>query len=338
VSYIRGGTMELVRNDRYWGPKPAWQNVSIRVMSNDASRVAALLAGDIDLADDIAPSYVTQLEHTKDITVFKHPSDRVMFVQPNVRTDHLDLLTDLDGTPLPHNPLRDARVRQALSLGIDRVTLTQRAFDGQAIPASQLVPPGFGAYDVSLPVLPYDPTAARRLLAEAGYPKGFGMTVACTNDRYVADEKVCQVVGQMLARIGLKMNVATLPGNILLPRARPENNEYPLLYLGQSNSTSRDPTHVLSLTLHSFDGKGEGVSNRGGFSDPGLDKMIEDAVSRVDDQREEGLHAAMMKGIELGVVIPLFVQTVVVATRAGMTYEPRMDEQTVAQNAYPAKP
>ncbi len=333
VSYTRGDTMELARNDRYWGKKPYWQKVTIRVITNDASRVAALLAADIDIADDIAPDYVKQLQHTPNIAVFEHPSDRVMFLQPNVRKDHLDLLTDADGGPLPHNPLRDVRVRQALSLGIDRVEMTQRAFDGEAIPATQLVPPGFGAYDPALPVLRYDPAAARKLLAEAGYPKGFGMTIACTNDRYVADAKVCQIVGQMLERIGLHMKVATLPGDMLLPRARPENNEYPLLYLGQSNSTSRDPTHTLSLTLHSPDDKGEGGSNRGGFSDPVLDKMIEDAVSRVDDKREDGLHAAMMKGIELGVVIPLFVQKVVVATRAGITYEPRMDEQTVAQNA-----
>ena len=337
VSYTRGDTLELARNVGYWGPKPAWATVRIKVISNDASRVAALLAGDLDVADAIAPSYVEQLEHANGIGVFKHPSDRVMFLQPNVGADRLDKLTDADGKPLPHNPLRDVRVRQALSLGIDRNAVTQRAFEGQAIPATQLVPPGFGAYDASLPVLPYNPAAAKKLLAEAGYPQGFGMTIACTNDRYVADAKVCQVVGQMLERIGLHMKVETLPGNILLPRARPENNQYPLLFLGQSNSTSRDPTHVLSLTLHSVDGKGQGTSNRGGFVDPALDKAIDDAVARLDDHREDGLHAAMMKGIDMGVVIPLFVQTVVTAARDGIIYEPRMDEQTVAQNAFPPK-
>ena len=337
VSYQRGGTLEMVRNDRYWGPKPAWDAVSIKVITNDATRLAALLAGDVDLADDIAPNYVEQLEHTKGIAVFKHPSDRVMFLQPNVRTDHLDMLTDLEGKPLPNNPLRDPRVRRALSLAIDRVALSQRALDGQAIPATQLVPPGFGGYDPALPILPFDPAAAKKLLTEAGYPQGFGMTIACTNDRYVADAKVCQVAGQMLERIGLHMKVETLPGSMLLPRARPENNEYPLLYLGQSNSTSRDPTHVLSLTLHSFDGQGQGTSNRGGFNDPALDAAIEAAVARLDDAREEGLHAAMMQGIEDGVVMPLFVQTVVAASRTGIVYEPRMDEQTVAQNARPAK-
>lgn len=338
VSYQRGGTMEMIRNERYWGVRPEWEAVSVKVISNDASRVAALLAGDIDVADDIAPNYVEQLEHTKRIGVFKHPSDRVMFLEPNVRTDHLDMLTDLEGKPLPHNPLRDVRVRRALSLAIDRVGLARRALDGQAIPATQLVPPGFGGFDAALPVLAYDPAGAKKLLAEAGYPTGFGMTIACTNDRYVADAKVCQVVGQMLERIGLRMKVETLPGSMLLPRARPENNEYPLLYLGQSNSTSRDPTHVLSLTLHSVDGLGQGTSNRGGFADPALDAAIEAAVARGDDAREEGLHAAMMQGIAAGVVAPLFVQTVVTAAREGIVYEPRMDEQTLAQNARPVKP
>ncbi len=336
VSYSRGGTLELARNERYWGKQPPWATVSIKVISNDASRTAALLAGDLDIADDIAPAYVAQLEHTKGIAVFKHASDRVMFLEPTVRTDQMDLLTDNDGKPLPHNPLRDIRVRRAMSLAMDRKAMAERAFDGQAIPATQLVPPGFGAYDPALPVLPYDPAAAKKLLAEAGYPQGFGMTIACTNDRYVADDKVCQVAGQMLERIGLHMKVETLPGNILLPRARPENNIYPLLYVGQSNSASRDPTHVLSLALHSFNDRGEGTSNRGGFKDPALDAAIEAAVSRLDEHREDGLHAAMMQGIDAGVVIPLFVQTVVVATRNGITYAPRMDEQTVAQNAAPS--
>lgn len=337
VSYNRGVGMELVRNDLYWGPRPAWAAVSVRVITNDASRVAALLAGDLDMIDAVGPAYVSRLEHSAGISVYKHASDRVMFLQPNTRLDRLPMLTDAGGAVLPVNPLRDIRVRRALSLAIDRVALTARALDGQAIPATQLVPPGFGGYDAALPILPYDPAAARALLAEAGYPAGFGMTIACTNNRYVADEKVCQVVAQMLERVGIRMKVETLPASMLFPRARPEVNEWPLLFMGQSNSVSRDPTHVLSLALHSFDGKGMGASNRGGFSDPALDTMIDDAVRRLDDRREDGLHAAMMKGVAVGAAIPLFVQTVVAATRTGITYQPRMDEQTVAQGAAPAR-
>ena len=337
VSYVRGSSLELARNERYWGDRPVWERVQQRVIPNDASRMAALLAGDLDLMDDVAPNYVARLESSTGVRVFKHASDRVMFLHPNVRLDQLKMLTDLNGNPLPHNPLRDIRVRQALSLAIDRQALADRAFDGQAIPATQLVPPGFGGYDDTLPVLPYDPAKAKQLLAEAGYPEGFGMTIACTNNRYVADEKVCQVLGQMLERIGLRMKVETLPASMLFPRARPQINEWPLLFSGQSNSTSRDPTHTISLALHSFDGKGFGTSNRGGFSDPELDRMINAAIRRMDDKREDALHAAMMKGIELGALIPLYVQTVVVATREGIAYEPRMDEQTVAQNARPAK-
>lgn len=334
VSYTRGAALELVRNDGYWGPKPAWAQVSTRVIGNDAARVAALLAGDLDLIDVVPPTEVARLERTAGLKVYEHPSDRVMFLQPNTRLDRLPLLTDVAGTPLPANPLRDIRVRRALSLAIDRKTLAARAFDGQAIPATQLVPPGFGAYDAALPVLPYDSTAAKALLAEAGYPNGFGMTIACTNDRYVADAKVCQVIGQMLERAGLRMKVETQPASMLFPRARPDTNEFPLLFAGQSNSTSRDPTHVLALALHSFDPKaGLGSSNRGGFADAGLDAMIDAAVHRLDGGREDAVRAAMMRGIELGAAIPLYVQVVATAARDGVVYQPRMDEQTVAQNA-----
>ena len=164
------------------------------------------------------------------------------------------------------------------------------------------------------------------------------MTIACTNDRYFADAKVCQILGQMLERIGLHMKVETQPGNVLFPRLRPEINTYPLVLLGQSNSTSRDPTHVLDLALHTLDRKaGLGSSNRGGFSDPKLDQMIEAAVERIDGQREVALHDAMMYGVEIGAVIPLYTQVVLTAARNSVVYHPRMDEQTVAQAAFPAR-
>lgn len=335
TSFSRGERLELARNERYWGPPPPWATVSERIIVNDAARVAALLAGDLDMIDVVSPSYVERLERSPGIALVRHASDRVMFLHPNVRLDRLPLLTDTAGAPLPVNPLRDVRVRQALSLAIDRRALAARAFEGDAIPATQLVPPGFGGFDPALPILPHDPARARRLLAEAGYPQGFGMTIVCSNNRYVADEKVCQVIGQMLERVGLKMKVETLPASVLFGRARPEINEYPLMFSGQSNSTSRDPTHTISLALHSFDGTGYGTSNRGGFKDDELDRMIEAAVQRTDERRREGLHAAMMKGIELGALIPLYVQTVVAATRGNVTYQPRMDEQTVAQGARP---
>ena len=286
AAFTRGERLDLLRNERYWGARPVWAAVTERVIVNDAARVAALLAGDIDVADVIAPAYVNRLESTAGITLHRHASDRVMFLHPNTRLDRLPLLTDLAGVPLPANPLRDVRVRQAISLAIDRRALALRAFEGDAIPATQLVPPGFGGFDPALPVLPHDPVRARALLAEAGYPQGFGMTIACSNNRYVSDEKVCQVLGQMLERVGLKMKVETLPGSVFFSRARPDANEWPLVFSGQSNSTSRDPTHTISLALHSPDGKGLGTSNRGGFKDEGLDRMIDAAVQRLDDGRE----------------------------------------------------
>jgi peptide/nickel transport system substrate-binding protein len=162
------------------------------------------------------------------------------------------------------------------------------------------------------------------------------MTIGCTNDRYVADAKVCQVLGQMLSRAGFRMQVETQPGSIILTRARAQTNDLPLFFAGQSSSTSRDPTHVLSLAAHSPDPKtGIGVSNRGDFRDAGLDAAIEAAVARTDDRRQEALRAAMLQAVDLGALIPLYEQVVVVATRAGIAYAPRMDEQTVAQNARP---
>ncbi|MFC7555267.1 ABC transporter substrate-binding protein [Pseudoroseomonas wenyumeiae] len=126
-------------------------------------------------------------------------------------------MTGADGKPLPVNPLSDVRVRRALSMAIDRNALVERIMEGQAVASGQLTPQGFLGYDPALRVPAADPAGAKRLLSEAGYPDGFGLTISCSNDRYVNDARICQAVGQMLSRIGLKMTVDVTPGTVFFP-------------------------------------------------------------------------------------------------------------------------
>ncbi|WP_198370839.1 ABC transporter substrate-binding protein [Roseomonas rosulenta] len=329
--------MTMLRNDAYWGEAPAWQRVNIRVIGNDSARLAALLSGDADLVESVPPTDVERLQRDPRVAVFRRNSDRIMYLLPNLRLDQFPLLTDAAGAPLPHNPLRDIRVRQALSLAIDRQALAARALDGQAVPTVQMVPEQFGGFDATLPLPAADPARARVLLAEAGYPDGFGTTIGCSNNRYVNDARVCQALGQMLTRAGFQARVETQPWNVFSPRTQAHRNDLPLMLYGLSLSSSRDASYILSTAVHTrVPERAFGQGNRGGFSDARLDAMIHAVNGLSGDGREAELRRVAREAGEALPFIPLYNQVVVVAARRGIVYVPRMDEQMVAQNARPA--
>jgi peptide/nickel transport system substrate-binding protein len=336
-SYKPGDRYILVRNDNYWGEKPVWDRVTFRIISNDAARVASLLAGDVDVIEVVPPTEVRTLEQNKDIRVYKRPSDRVIYLVCNNIRDRSPYITDKEGKPLDINPLKDVRVRRAISKAIHREAICQQVMDGLAAPASQLIPEGWFSYNPDIKVEKYDPEGAKRLLAEAGYPNGFGLTVHGPNDRYVNDYKICQAVAQMLARIGLAMKVETLPKSIYLGRALAPKNEFALSLIGWGNSTGAESTQCLMSTIHTYDkAKGWGSWNPGN-SNPELDRAMEEAAGIIDEaKREKALQEVMQLGVREQNFIPLHAEFTVVATRKGFAYVPRADQQTIATDAKPA--
>ncbi|MBR0648176.1 ABC transporter substrate-binding protein [Roseomonas terrae] len=329
--------MTIVRNDTFWGDKAAYERVNIRVIGNDATRLAALLSGDVDIVESVPPADVERLQRDQRLSVFRRNSDRIMYLLPNVRLDQFPLLTDANGQQLPHNPLRDVRVRRALSLALDRQALAARALDGQAVPTVQMVPEQFGGYDPSIALPAADPARARALLAEAGYPNGFTLTLGCSNNRYVNDARVCQAAGQMLTRAGFQVRVETQPWNVFSPRTLANRNDLPLMLYGLSLSSSRDASYILSTGVHTrVPDAAFGQGNRGGFSDPRLDGIIQQVIGQTGAEREPMLQRVARESLEQVPFIPLYNQVVVVAARRGIEYTPRMDEQMVAYYARPA--
>lgn len=337
TSYRYGESAELEPNPNYWGKRPAWQHVHIKVINNDAAREAALLAGDLDLIENVPPEEVDRLRGTKEIHVFSRSADRVAFLEPNVARDTLPLLTDRQGNPLPSNPMRDLRVRQAMSLAIDRHALVDRALSGQGMASMQLVPEDFGGWDPTVQVPVADPAGAKRKLAEAGHPEGFGLTIACPNDRWVDDARVCQAIAQMLTRGGFAAKVDTMPGSLFFPRSRYGKNEWPLIVYELSLSSLRDGQYILQVAAETVDQKrGIGDGNRGGFSDPELDRVIEAAVVRNDAGREGAIRHALSEAVARLGLIPMYVEPTIAATRGGVIYHPRLDQQMVAYEASPS--
>lgn len=335
VSFTYGEGMVLERNDAYWGPKPAYKSVRIRVITNDAAREAALLAGDIDLMENVPPDDVARLQANPAVTVFARPADRVVFLLPNTGADTLPLLQDKAGVPLATNPLRNGRVRQAVSAAIDRGALVNRVLSGQGVPSMGLVPQGFAGW-TDAPVPPADPARSRKLLAEAGYPEGFRLTVGCSNDRYIYDGRICQTLAQMLTRGGFTAAVDTQPGSLFMARTRVGKNDLPLMLYAISLSSLRDVAYILGLVAHTRDdAAGFGDGNRGGFSDPALDRIIEAAIVRSDPGRERALQAAQAEAVARLGVIPLYHEYTIAAARKGIEYAPRIDQQMVATGARP---
>ena len=337
VKYVPGDRLVLARNDNFWGEKPPWDQVTFRIITNDAARIAALLAGDVDMVDFVPPVEVARLEQNKNIQIWKRPSNRVIYLLPDIKRDKSPFVVGKDGKPLEKNPLKDLRVRKALSMAIDRETICARVMEGLANPAGQLVPKGWYSYNPDIKVERYDPVKAKKLLAEAGYADGFGLTIHGPNDRYVNDAKICQAVAQMLARIGLDMKVDTMPKAIYFPRCRAPKSEFSFHLVGWA-SPAGDSSGALLGVLHTYDKtKGMGQYNKGGYSNTELDRIAEEAATTVDPlKREELLQKAMEIGMrELG-AIPLHEQFVTMASRKEVTYTPRCDGRCDAVNAKPA--
>jgi peptide/nickel transport system substrate-binding protein len=335
VSYSAGDRLVLERNPDYWGKPAKWDRVTFRFIPDDAARVAALLGGDVDMIDFVPPHLIERIRSSGNAEVVTGLSDRPIFLIPDTERDASPYIRNADGTPATKNPLKDVRVREALTVAIDRDTLAKRVMFGAATPSSQPTAPGFGGYNKTLTVPPYDPERAKKLLAEAGYPNGFGMTIHCTNDRYVNDASVCQAIGQMLSRIGLKMEVEALPRSVFFPKATNHKGKdrFSFMLLGWGNSSTGDAGAVPNI-LHTLDlNHGLGSWNLGHYSNPKIDKVIENAVSTMDlEKRYAGFAEAMKMAMEDHALIPLYTQSVVVGVRKGLTYATWANERTNADS------
>src|SRR5262249_47468128 len=200
---------------------------------------------------------------------------------------------------------------------------------GLAIPAGQFLPEGFFGFSPVLKPEAYDPEGAKKLLAEAGYPDGFGLTLHGPNNRYVNDEQVVQAVAQMLARIGIATRVETLPFAVYTSRAR--KFEFSATLLGWGVSTGEGSYPLVSLVATVNADKGTGPWNWSHYANPKMDTLLDQALATMDNpKREKLLQDAAEIAIRDQAVVPLHYQVNTWAARRGYTYTPRTDERTYA--------
>jgi peptide/nickel transport system substrate-binding protein len=336
VRYAKGDRIELERNDNWWGGKTPWEKVTLRLVTNDAARVAALLSGDVQAIENVPTADVAKLKQDKRLALFRQTSDRLMYVHMDSNRDVTPTVTARDGKPLATNPLKDPRVRKAMSMAINRPLIVERVMEGEAVPAGQLVPDFLFGATKNLKVEKHDPEGARKLLAEAGYPDGFALTLHATNNRYVNDAKIAQALAQMWTRAGLKTEVVAMPSATFFPQAT--ELKFSVLQAGWSTGTGEASSSLKALLMTFNREKGFGTANRGRYSNGKVDALTEDALMTVDDVKRE---AYLQRATELAIgdtgLIPLHFQVSIWAARDGIGYTPRVDEQTLAHKFVPKK-
>jgi peptide/nickel transport system substrate-binding protein len=335
VKWTPSQDVVLERFPGYWGPKDPWDKVIFRYIPNDSARVAALLSGDVDVADTLPAELYERVKDAEKVKLITTDSvftnylylDSISPLTPNAMT--------LDGKPLPKNPLTDLRVRTALDHAINRTALAERAMQGGGAAAGQIAAPGLIGHVAALKPTTYDPALSRKLLAEAGYPQGFSLVLSCTSDRFAGDARTCQAVGQMLNAVGIKPVVDALPSTIYFRKwatITPAGNSEFSATISMFGSTSGLGGESMNTILRTTNAeRGLGASNRRFTSDATLDDLLGRMDASFDDaEREKLTETAVRRAMDQRLALPLFHVKASWGLRRDLTLAPRADQYTMA--------
>ena len=317
----------LVKNPNWWGLKEKRfegnaDEVIYTPIVSDATRVAALLSGEVDLVNDPPPQDVPRLKQTQDIKVLEGTENRIVFIGMDQARDEL-LYSNVKGK----NPFKDKRVRQALYQAVDIEAIKKNTMRGLSQPSGAMLPSPLTTTPAIEKRLPYDKEAAKKLLAEAGYPNGFEVTLDCPNNRYVNDEKICQALAAMWAQIGVKVAVNAMPRATYFPKL--EKTDTSMYMLGWGGATT-DGIFVLQPVLSTYNGKGDGDYNYGRYSNAKLDELTAKIkVNMKEEERLGQIHDALLAhNAEVNHIV-LHRQVIPWATRANVTAVHRADNNVI---------
>ena len=268
----------LVKNPNYWGNQPT--NVTEIIytpIKAEATRIAALLSGEVDFVLDPSPQDLPRLRNNANLKVVDGVEARTIFLGMDQHRD------ELPGSNVKgKNPLKDLRVRKALYQAIDSDTLNRVTMRGLSQPTGALVASQVNGWTEAVHKrLPFDQEAARRLLAEAGYPQGFEVDFACPNNRYINDEEICQAITAMWARVGVKAKLRTLPLVTYFPMI--QRYEASIYMLGWGVPTF-DALYSLQSLVRTVGQGGDGNYNVGRYSNQRMDYIVDRVKTETDLQ------------------------------------------------------
>jgi peptide/nickel transport system substrate-binding protein len=332
----RAGEKTILVPNPTWWDKPVHNltEVIFTPVANAATRIAALKAGDIDMTYEVPPADTDNLKKDPNIKVMEGPETRVVYLGWDQERDEL-----VESNVKGKNPYKDKRVREAMYRSIDIEAIKRTVMRGQSFPTALMVAPGLSGYTKDLDVRPslLKPEEAKKLLADAGYPDGFETGMDCPNDRYVNDEKICQAVVSMLAKIGIKVNLRAQTRNLFFAKILRSTqdgkpNQTSFYMLGWSPATY-DVHNVLEQIIQTPDIKrATGLYNSGGYSNKKLDELADKIAVETDKAKRDALiHEATKVYVDDYAYIPLHQQALVWAMRKNI------DLVQPADNTFPLR-
>ena len=314
--------MVFARNPNWWGTMEGnVTELTYLPIKSDATRIAALLSGEVDMVLDPTPQDLGRLRSNANLRVIDGVENRTIFFGMDQQREEL-VNSNIKGK----NPLKDVRVRRALYQAIDAEGITKSIMRGLGQPTGVMVAPQVQGWNEALHKrLPFDQDASKKLLAEAGYPNGFEVDFACPNNRYINDEEICQAVTAMWARIGVKAKLRTMPMSNFTPVI--QRYEASIYMLGWGVPTF-DGLYSIQSLMRTVGTGGDGNFNNGRYSNPRMDYIV-DRVKIEDDLqvRNRLLTEALQLAVDTVAYLPLHNQVIPWAMKKNIDMVHRADNR-----------
>lgn len=309
------------RNPNWWGKNEGnVQEIVYTPIANDATRLAALVSGEIDFVLDPAPRDIPRLRNTPGVKVIDGPENRVVFIGMDQGRDEL-LYSSVKGK----NPFKDLRVRKALYHAIDIEAMKTKLMNNMSVPTGGLTPSPLGSYNDSYIEgrFPYDMALAKKLMAEAGYGDGFEVTLDCPNNRYINDEEICIALASMWAQLKIKVKVNAMPRATYFPKL--EKLDTSMYMLGWGGAVT-DAETTLTPVLRNRGEKGVGAYNYGNSKNDKFDALAAQSSTEADAKKREEIVKAALKEYKDNVhTLPLHRQMIPWAARTNVNAVHRAD-------------
>ncbi|HEY9105618.1 MAG TPA: ABC transporter substrate-binding protein [Roseateles sp.] len=322
VSRQPGIKTVLKRNPNWWNKfEGNVQEVVYTPIATDATRLAALVSGEIELVNDPAPRDVARLRNTAGVKVIDGPENRLVFIGMDQARDKL-LYAKVPGDK---NPFKDVRVRRALYQAIDIEAIKTKLMAGQSVPTGGFTPSSNASFDdpALQTRLPFDLAAARKLMADAGFADGFEVTLDCPNNRYINDEEICSALAAMWSQLKIKVKVSATPRALHFPKL--EKLDTSLFMYGWGGSIT-DAEVILTPVFRHRGAKGVGDYNYGNFRNDRADALAAQSSVEPDPKKREQLIRGALQALREEVnIIPLHRQVIPWAARANVTPVHRPD-------------
>lgn len=333
VSYTPGDRIELERNDDYHAGPANWSKVTLRLVPDNGGRFASLLAGDLDLIESLPAEGVERVEGSDDFMIIRGQSTRLVYLGMDVSRDQSPFITNKDGSPLDANPFKDERVRKALLMAMNREAIVDRVMQKNGTVAHQYVAKGFFGHSDKVEEVGYDPEGAKALLAEAGYPDGFALTIHGPSGRYVNDSEVVQAAGQMLTRIGIDTEVEVMPWSVYAGKY--SVGEYSLFLGSWGINTGEVSNPAVAVVAGRDADRGTGRYNGGGINVPEINALLEEATSTLGEAERKPLLQQVSELTFNGTwLLPMHYENVVMGAKKGIEFTPRGDKYTLAYEVH----